>query len=83
MGTNKKDSSLNLGIGDALRAVADIMQLVKSSPEGQERRNLKLAARKLKKLKKQLAKDGWENWEKEMYKDLTKAYAEQLKKLMN
>ena len=77
------EENSGLGLGDALKAVADIMGLIKSSPEGQERKNLKLAKRKLKQLKKELKKDGYEDWEKDLYSDLVKAYAKQLKALMN
>lgn len=72
----------SLDISGALIAVASIMQLVKRSPEGQERKNLKLADKKIKQLRRKLKKDGFEDWEKQLLDDLTKAYAEQLKKLM-
>ena len=72
----------NLSLIDALKAASEIMQAVKRSDDGQKRANIRLANRKLKKLKRELKKNGWEDWEKELYDDLVKTYAAQLKKLM-
>lgn len=68
---------------EALKAASEIMKAVKRSEDSQDRANLKLAFKKLKQLKRQLRKKGWEDWEKDIYNDLVKAYSGQLKKLMN
>lgn len=67
---------------DYMAAFSEILQLLKTSEGGQIRKNVRLASRKLRKFKKTLKKDGFEPWEKELYEDLIKVYAKQLKKLM-
>jgi len=63
----------------ALKSVAEIMNIFKGT---NARKDLRLARRSLKKLRRQLKKDGWEEWETEVFNDLTKTYIKQLKKLM-
>lgn len=71
-----------IGILEALKAASDIMKSITKSEDGQDRANIRLASRKLKQLRRQLSKKGWEDWEVEVYNDLIKSYAKQLKKLM-
>lgn len=70
------------GFGEALKSVSEIMFNIKRSEQGQNRADLKLAWKKIKQLKRELKKDGWEDWETTMYDDIVKSYGKQLKKLM-
>lgn len=65
-----------------LKVISEILQLLKKSSSGNIRANVRLASRKLKRLKRQLKKDGFEPWEIKLYEDLVKEYAKQLEKLM-
>ena len=69
-----------IGFGDALKSVAEIVKIFNNKDT--DIKELRDARRKLKQFRKQLKKDGWQDWEKTMFEDLTKAYAKKLKKIM-
>ena len=60
-------------MGDVLPLISALLGLLKPNPDADERRNLRVAKRTYKQLRKEFKKDGLDDEEKAMLKDLKKS----------